>query len=153
MQKDIIGRRIAGSLHKLVSRDSSEVAEGPRATTATASKSSTVAWDVAVTFIGGTAPLMLAGSKNCTTCCDAKKDEHTLDFAATVDGGASWVNATQIEISGDKVTFQVRCDSSLLCNSPTKIRYTATAIFPQCTLYNREGLPAVPFEMGVSSSH
>ena len=35
--------------------------------------------------------------------------------------------------------------------TPTTVRYTANNAFPQCALYNGEGLPAFPFEMDVES--
>ena len=37
-----------------------------------------------------------------------------------------------------------------LAAPPSVVRHTAASIWPQCTLYNKEGLPLFPFEMRVS---
>ena len=168
-----MGARLGATLHKLLYPNGNEVVEGPRAisaslVTTTVTKrlgrsagggsASGSRWRVAVRFSGGTAPFHTAGTKNCTSCCDATKDPHTLDFDATCDGGASWVNGTVVDNSvgavastvdgtaaSTVVTFEVT-----LATAPTAVRYTAGAIFPQCALYNAEGLPAVPFEMTVT---
>ena len=167
VQKDVVGARVGATLHNLLV-GGDEVVEGPRATKAslvTTSATGSIAslmgggrghWKVAVEFSGGTAPFHTAGTKNCTSCCDATKDAHTLDFVATCDGGASWVNGTvtgQVATASTSnspastlVTFDVP-----LATAPTAVRYTAGAIFPQCALYNAEGLPAIPFEMAVTA--
>ena len=159
VQKDVIGARVAAALHKMLAADDAAVAEGPRATGATATRkrkqegAATMGgdWDVSVSFAGGTAPFALAGTKNCTSCCDAAKNAHTLDFVLTGDGGASWVNATGglLVTRGSVVTVSF---TVTLPAAPIVVRYTAGAIFPQCALYNSEGFPALPFEMTVTSA-
>ena len=63
-------------------------------------------------------------------------------FTMPVDG-VTWVNSSSAELVGpSEVAFKV-----LLPGPPSAVRYTGGATFPQCALYNKEGLPAVPFEM------
>ena len=58
-----------------------------------------------------------------------------------------WVNGTGAVLDPESgiVTFHVA-----LASPPTMVRHTAASIFPQCALYNAEGYPALPFELGVS---
>merc|ERR1712039_470854 len=123
--------------------EASLVAEGPRATRAVASSegmTSRQSFTVSVDFVGGSDPFYLKGTRNCTTCCDGV---HTVDLDASHDG-QNWVNGTAAVLSGKKLTFKVELPSS-----PKHIRHTAASIFPQCALYNHEGLPALPFQMDV----
>lgn len=152
VEKGPIGSRIAAQLFKALGDAPHLVVDGPRAVgarvvgarrraaaTAAASSSS---FEIAVTFAGGSAPFTARGTKNCTACCGGV---HTLDFSAG-GGGRAWVNATHatVDRASGKVTFHVEAQ-----RPPTRVRYTGSAIFPQCALYNTEGLPALPFEMAV----
>ena len=67
------------------------------------------------------------------------------DFDAS-DDGVTWVNGTvPIVTGGMSVRFSVAT-----ARMPTHVRYTANMGFPQCGVYNAEGLPAYPFAMGVN---
>ena len=59
------------------------------------------------------------------------------DFDAS-DDGVTWVNGTvPIVTGGMSVRFSVAT-----ARMPTHVRYTANMGFPQCGVYNAEGLPA-----------
>jgi hypothetical protein len=174
--KVTIGRRIA--LHLLRAglggggtfeerngrRQQAVVAEGPRATevkllggaaaAAGVARAGLTVFRLRATFRGGSPPFSLRPTRNCTTCCDSSASRgHTMDLDASADGSAaSWANATAatlVAVAGSHssvaIEFQV-----LLRSAPTLVRHTAASIWPQCTLYNREGLPALPFQMNVT---
>jgi hypothetical protein len=143
-----------------------DVVEGPHAVSATAElvllaapMGTTDTYNVSVQFAGGSAPFTMRATKNCTHCCGGSaptgndSDGHTLDF--DVCGGAhlltsgllpTCVNSSGAVVVGatGKVTFQVEMPRGV---PPHVVRYTAASIFPQCALYNNEGLPALPFSM------
>ena len=124
-----------------------------------------------MSFDGGSFPYYIIGTKNCTTCCNGGAPTgkaaapHTLDFDVTSTPSPSsapmlagpsadpraattrWVNSTGsvLNASTGVVTFSVHG----LALKPTRVRYTAASIFPQCALYNNERLPATPFELDV----
>ena len=150
VQKDVIGSRAAAVLHQLLR--GRPVTEGPRATAASAhamepASADGTTYQLTVSFHGGSAPFTLHGTKNCTSCCDESKGR-TLDFGATADDGQTWVNSSSATLHGSEVTFEVH-----LRGPPTAVRYTGGATFPQCALYNAEGLPAVPFSLAMKQSH
>ena len=146
-----IGRRIGLQLYKhIVAPETALVVEGPRATAVTLVGSNGTAHTLAVAFQGGTPPFELRGTRNCTTlpgyCCDGSANGgHTVDFDATHDGRL-WANGTNARLSDDKAS--VHFDVSLPA-PPTSVRYTAASIWPQCALYNADGLPAQPFTLPV----
>ena len=89
-------------------------------------------------------------------CCGNKG----VDFDASPDSAVSghWINASSAvirqgggsESDGDDTVVVV--DVVFPAAVSGSVRYTAAAIFPQCALYNAEGLPALPFEMPIASS-
>lgn len=101
---------------------------------------------VSVGFDGGSAPFTLRSTRNCTSCCDGN---HTVDFDASIDGQSSWANGTSVALDGQarEISFRV-----VLPAAPKTVRHTAATVFPQCALYNAEGLPLLPFTMAVSPS-
>jgi len=137
------------------------VTEGPRAVRAILAQDGPVGrstgYTVKVTFTGGTGPFYFAGTRNCTSCCGSGSNQHaSSDFSKgntdfdVSSGGAGvsvWVNGTGGVVSDNIVSFEVVNH----IGSPTWVRYTANAIFPQCALYNKEGLPAMPFEMAITA--
>ena len=146
-----IGRRIGLQLYKhIVAPETALVVEGPRATAVTLVRSNGTTHTLAVAFEGGTPPFELRGTRNCTTlpgyCCDGSANGgHTVDFDVTHDGQL-WVNGTNARLGDDKAS--VRFDVSLPA-PPKVLRYTAASIWPQCALYNADGLPAQPFTLPV----
>ena len=153
-----IGSRIGGQLYKLlVDPETSRVVEGPRATRAVATTSGGAGYTVTVHFSGGTTPFALKPTRNCTSCCDAEaaaamgRDYTTVDFDASVDG-LHFVNGTGAALAsvgdGTSLSFVVRGLSA----APTVVRYTAASIWPQCAVYNAEGLAAYPFVLTVDDS-
>ena len=102
---------------------------------------------VSVSFSGGSPPFSLRPTRNCTSCCDGS---HTVDFDASIDGRSGWVNGTSLMLDGKSQTLSFKV---VLPVAPKIVRYTAAAVFPQCALYNAEGLPLLPFEMGVLPSY
>ena len=169
VDKTAIGARVAASLHAMLAADSSATTEGPRATSArvvgaygrgrrATRRDGLRTYEIEVSFAGGTMPLVAQPTKNCTTCCDADASAAaaahgtTLDFDATWDGGASWVNASSSHrIAGGGIGSARVSINVTLPSRPTGIRYTAASIFPQCALFNQEGLPALPFAMNIST--
>merc|ERR1712232_941320 len=136
------GARVALHLRRLLLNEESLIAEGPRATSAIVQKTAASArtFKVEVDFQGGSEPFYIRGTRNCTTCCDGV---HTVDLDASIDG-KTWVNSTATTLAGTKMMFSV-----VLPAAPKYVRHTAASIFPQCALYNQEGLPALPFSMTV----
>lgn len=123
--------------------------EGPRAVAARSSKGHVEGtYTVTVTFTGGTLPLYQKGTQFCAKCCAAVSESGDVgDFDVSGDGGLSYTNATVATVHGDTVAFKVEG----LAGPPTHVRYTANQGFPQCAVYNQEGLPALPFTLACSS--
>jgi hypothetical protein len=145
VKKREVGDRAARQLlHLLGETTASEVAvvvDGPRATGASAARYSDNNYSMVVVSFTGGGPLHTNGTQYCTTCCDGDVG----DFDAW--DGLSWVNGT-VPIVGDmSVRFNVSTPRTL-----THVRYTANMGFPQCAVYNQEGLPAYPFAMQVDQS-
>ena len=63
--------------------------------------------------------------------------------------GTAWFNATATLAGPQRVRLHV----AALPGRPTRVRYTANRVFPQCALYNAEGLPALPFAAAVAPEH
>lgn len=147
VEKGPIGDRVGASLFRAIT-GSQDVVSGPRAVSATAvANSNAVNFKVTVRFEGGSFPFSLRGTKNCTTCCNKPANGGTtVDLDAT-DDATTWMNSTDVSLDAAKgeVTFMVSTPTR-----PTWVRHTAASIFPQCALYNAEGLPAVPFQIKVS---
>ena len=107
------------------------------------SRGSSKSFSVSVKFAGGSAPFRLLPTRNCTSCCSGT---HTVDLDASADGTV-WANATNVRLERESVlVFEVALDAP-----PTSVRHTAASAFPQCALYNMEGLPLLPFRMDVGS--
>lgn len=138
------GARVALHLRRMLMKEGDLVVEGPRATNAVVMQHDfTNSSKVSIEFLGGSEPFFLRGTRNCTTCCEGL---HTVDLDASVDGH-SWVNGTGAVLAGRKLSLTVALPST-----PKYVRHTAASIFPQCALYNKEGLPALPFQMTVQTS-
>jgi len=91
------------------------------------------------------AELRTSGTQFCAHCC---KDGGDGDFDVSFDGGFTWVNGSSTwSLEQDVVSFQVPG-----AGQPTHVRYTANQGFPQCAVRNKEGLPARPFMMPVTSA-
>merc|ERR1711924_248977 len=85
--------------------------------------------------------LTFAGTRNCTICCNANSN----DFDFSVDGN-TWHDGTAAEVV--KMTNRNAVEVTVAMSSAPKIaRYTANNIFPQCAIYNKDGLPAFPFQL------
>jgi hypothetical protein len=176
VHKQTVGYRVALKIRNM-SLGEKLVTEGPRAVHAAVvgkyleqgqgregDGSTATGYSVSVTFVGGTGPFYFAGTRNCTSCCGgggsggSGGSNGNTDFDTSSSGGSNssaWVNGTDATVStatgGATVTFMVAASSDASDNAsaaPTWVRYTANAVFPQCALYNQEGLPAMPFEMG-----
>jgi hypothetical protein len=139
------------------------VSEGPRATqakivarTSAPGAAAGASTTVEVSFEGGTTPFFFAGTRNCTTCCDSFDA-----LAATSDSDAFGAGVTDFDASdganssslANTTTGAMVVTGNMVritfAEAPKWVRYTANRIFPQCALYNQEGLPALPFEMPV----
>lgn len=140
------GARVALHLRRMLLKEEALVVEGPRATDAVAmaqARGVEKTFKVSIEFAGGSEPFYLHGTRNCTTCCNGA---HTIDLDASVDGH-KWVNSSAVVLKGRQLTFSVALPSP-----PKVVRHTAASIFPQCALYNKEGLPALPFQLTVQTS-
>ena len=161
VQKGVIGERIAEQLLQLRFRrkNGGKVRVGPRALSAKLHKCSvgtlSASHTVVVTF--DAAPRM-SGTKNCTVCCGGsapsgkRSDGHTLDFDASASkSGGPWVNGTGAVVDSTRgsVSFTVALPGGA---APKVVRYTAASIFPECALRGADELPALPFQMEISSS-
>ena len=142
VKKREIGDRAARQLLHLLGETThvgSAVVNGPRAVGASAAHAEGGNFTVVISFVGG-GDLYTNGTQYCVTCCDGGVG----DFDASEDGIA-WVNGTvPTTVGGMDVRFSVATT-----RMPTHVRYTANMGFPQCAIYNAEGLPAYPFAMAV----
>jgi len=83
--------------------------------------------------------LSFRATRNCTTCC--VDDASDFDFSSD---GQTWYNGTGAQIprwANNTVKLSVKMSAA-----PKFARYTANRVFPQCAVYNEEGLPAYPFQ-------
>ena len=144
VRKREIGNRAARQLlHLLGETPADAVVDGPRATAASAVQNDGGNAAVVVRFAGGGA-LYTNGTQYCITCCDGGVG----DFDASDDNGLTWVNGTVPIVTGStSVRFSVAT-----ARTPTHVRYTANMGFPQCAVFNAEGLPAYPFAMAVTAA-
>lgn len=106
----------------------------------------------------GSLPLYLNGTRNCSVpqldpesgvampmCCDGIKT--TSDFDVSSDN-RTWTTGfdVQVQPDGSAVKFLVHTPVK-----PLWVRYTANKQFPQCAVFNQEGLPALPFQLAIQS--
>lgn len=149
--KPDIGKRLSLQIHKfLVPGTAPKVVAGPRAVRATAKKvaaSTRSQFTVSVTVAGGNPPFTLKPTRNCTTCCTGAL---TVDLDASADG-KFWANASGVTLSGASRASPVLTFDVDLPAVPTMIAHTRASIWPQCALYNAEGLPLFPFDIAVST--
>ena len=172
--KQSVGTRVAAMLRRLWYGNNETVVEGPRAYNAVLVRTA----QVQVSFKGGAAPFYQAGTRNCTVCCNSSAGG-AIDFDASADG-ITWTNATSVtdksqglfqtlsftfpasryvgaeagagDGAGDgAATLRVAPDRPQAGPPLKYLRYTAAAgAFPQCALYNKEGLPALPFNIVIN---
>lgn len=139
VHKQPIGERLALLVRRLTLKED-VVAEGPRAVAAHVSGGGQSSYNVTIDFTGGSAPFYFRATRNCTECCSGA----TSDFDVSADG-KRWYNGTAASLVGpSRVAFSVNADVR-----PAWVRYTANRVFPQCAMYNREALPALPFQMEI----
>lgn len=139
VHKQPIGARLALQVRRLYLKEQ-VVSEGPKV------QNVTLQGDiVTVTFAGGSPPFYLGKTHNCTDCCG---NVSVSDFDASEDGRV-WVMGTHLEVTGtDKqsVSFRIEgLEPGVHPGVSLRVRYTAVNTYPQCALYNQEGLPALPF--------
>jgi len=82
--------------------------------------------------------LCLKDTRNCTECCAGAGDVLQARVAGV------WVNGSDLSVKGGRLTGRV-------AGMPTAVRY-AYANYPQCALYNSDGLPAGPFVMDLDTA-
>lgn len=157
----------------MLMNDMAAVTQGPTATRATAIALHPGEYQVRVSLTGS--GLYMNGTRNCTVpqidpetgvaqpmCCegsnftsdfDVSSDNSTWStgFGATTKIGADIVATSSARIDGtaEPISFV-----SFLVHTPKRpvwVRYTANKAFPQCAVYNREGLPALPFQLRIDS--
>jgi hypothetical protein len=148
VHKQEVGARAAMQLHRLMQGEDL-VTEGPRAQKASAKPVGSDAsggFSVSITFAGGSAPFTLLPTRNCTDCCDGDYGAAAKgDFDVSIDGKA-WTQGSNARVKNDEgVVIHVKGLSS----PPAFVRYTAGSNFTQCALFNAEGLPALPFQIGI----
>jgi len=152
IHKQELGARVALQLQRLM-QGQDITAEGPRAQDASAASvgdDASSGFSISVTFAGGSAPFALMPTRNCTDCCDGNFGTAAKgDFDVSVDGKA-WMPGSNVRMQGDDgVVFHV----AELSAPPAFVRYTAGSNFTQCALFNAEGLPALPFQIGIQQEH
>lgn len=148
IHKQEVGARAALQLVHLMQGQDVTV-EGPRAKEASAAPVGDAAlggFSVSVTFAGGSGPFTLLPTRNCTDCCDGSFGASAKgDFDVSIDGQA-WTPGKSTRMKGaEGVVFHV----AGLSAPPAFVRYTAGSNFTQCALFNAEGLPALPFQIGI----
>lgn len=148
IHKQEVGARVALQLLRLM-QGQDLIAEGPRAQESSAASvgdDASSGFSISVTFTGGSAPFALLPTRNCTDCCDGSFGTAAKgDFDVSVDGKA-WTPGSNVRMKGnDGVVFHV----AALSSPPAFVRYTAGSNFTQCALFNAEGLPALPFQIGI----
>ena len=156
--KATIGARVGQHLLRsgvAGSAAAARVADGPRVTgikvvSIAAAAAAVGLVRLVASFSGGSMPFALKATRNCTSCCDAARGNgHTLDLDASADG-VVFFNATNVQMVPGvaAVSFDVA-----MSKPPMVVRHTAASIWPQCALYNAEGMPLFPFVWNVSSTH
>ena len=152
VNKAPIGARVARELRRLMLKQE-VVSQGPRATHVTTKQMQDGTSEITVRFSGGSTPFYQHGTQNCARCCQwsvgqPATNASSNDYDASGDDGATWVNgsAAILTPSLDGVAFTVPLAMV------TNVRYTGNQPFPQCALYNKEGLPALPFWVNVDAS-
>jgi hypothetical protein len=145
VQKVPVARRIVRQLLRLLNLLAAP--EGPRAIAATAVRGDTATsnWSIAVDIHGGVAPYTFRGTQNCAKCCGDIKAAG--DFDVSSDGGVTFVNGTTPVAMDGHAAFELSVN---LLRPPTHVRYTANQGFPQCALYDSNGLPLYPFQLSVT---
>jgi hypothetical protein len=141
VHKEPVGKRAALKIRAMTLGEGI-VSEGPRAQAVSATGTAS-AVTVTVVFSGGTAPFYFAPTRNCTTCCNGVVSD--FDAAAGPNSSESTGNGTDATITGNGSAVRLTFAGA----APKWVRYTANRVFPQCALYNKEGLPALPFVMEV----
>lgn len=149
VNKAPIGARVATQLRRLMLKQNI-VSEGPRASYITSRRLSAAEGggsEVTVSFKGGSRPYYQHGTENCARCCQwsvgqPATNASSNDYDASGDNGLSFVNGSAAVLTDalDSLVFTVPA-----LDHVTHVRYTGNQPFPQCALYNREGLPALPF--------
>eukprot|EP00668_Euglena_longa_P012603 GGOE01015067.1.p1 GENE.GGOE01015067.1~~GGOE01015067.1.p1 ORF type:complete len:591 (-),score=81.61 GGOE01015067.1:56-1828(-) len=138
-----VGRRLALTLRSVVYRDHSAVHLGPLVATITqtALKGNHASVVVTFTHVGNSEGLLLHGTANCTKCCAAPCFEVAYGTAP-----APWrpISAPEV-INATAVLLHVPVAGALV---PRWLRFQFQD-FPQCGLYNRQGLPVLPFRHSV----
>ena len=150
VHKQPVGHRLALQLRRLLYSDPI-VAEGPRADSAYYEADSDIraSYKVTATFRGGGTPFYFRDARNCTACC-ANASASDFDVSAEGAPDGTWVMGSRAAVapSGTDAVFTV----AGLGGAPVALRYTAARLYPQCVLYNAEGLPAPPFTLPVTAA-
>jgi len=138
------GRRLALQLRALWGMATvDEVVTGP--TVLNASYDGRSSGDVTVTMRDGDG-LHWNGTRQCTACCGTTGYPMQLLMSS---GTWRYIEAKNVALSDGKVTLSgARWAPHWGPFSPVRLRY-AWEDFPQCALYNSDGLPAPPFNISI----
>lgn len=141
VHKQPIGARLALQIRRM--RLGEDVnSQGPRVSTATVAHKTDAVYDIRMKFDGSNS-LHLGPTRNCTTCCD----DSIGDFDVSVDG-IVWHNTSAAIVKDGEVQVQVEMPTAV---APSVIRYTANRVYPQCAVFSKEGIPAMPFQTNLSA--
>jgi len=141
VHKQPIGARLALQIRRMrLGEDLNS--QGPRVSSATLARKAGTLYGIQMEF-EGTNSLHMGPTRNCTTCCD----DSVGDFDVSVDG-VTWLNTSAAVVKDGAVQVEV---DMLTAAAPRVLRYTANRVYPQCAVFGVEGIPAMPFQMNLSS--
>ncbi len=151
VHKQPIGKRLAAIVARVKLGDKELVTGGPRVNLSASSwlpETSGSPSTVTLVFSGGTGPFVFKPTRNCSACCGPGPSSG--DFDASIDGGKTWVNASESVVAPGGMHVRVRVQVAPSDQvTDLRVRYTANQVYPQCALYNAEALPALPFDITV----
>merc|ERR1711998_809715 len=141
VHKQPIGARLALQIRRM--RLGEDVnSRGLRVSSAAAAHKAGTVYGIQMTF-DGTDSVHMGPTRNCTSCCS----DSVGDFDVSVDG-VTWLNASAAVVKDGAVQVEVDMLTKVV---PRVLRYTANRVYPQCAVFSTEGLPAMPFQMNLST--
>lgn len=141
VHKQPVGARLALQMRRMTLGEDI-ISQGPRVSLITIGQQKATKYNLKIEFAGSSA-LHMGPTRNCSVCCGPSE---IGDFDASADG-STWFNGTSPVIHGLSANIVVTMPST-----PSIVRYTANRLYPQCAVYGKEGIPALPFQTKIAGA-